>query len=150
MSSKRKKQVKSSGLPQDSGKRPRIPDEANQLDSKLFRWRVSPYYIDYDHEEWGWGRVPITEFFEILINRLQDLEDMTWEDILKRKHCHDMSLDQIVGKAQDRLREVCGDIDTLHQVDVDKLGRLWGFRDRRTLFLIWRDKNHTVCRIRRR
>ena len=144
-----KKQVKYGQKPPDSTKIPRVPDAANQLDGKLFKWRVSPNYTDYEHQEWGWGQVPITEFFDMLIDRLHNYEDMTWQDLLSRKHCHGITVDRIDNKAQDRLREVCRDIDVLHQIDFGKLGRLWGYRDRRTFFLIWRDKKHTVYKCKR-
>ena len=90
------------------------------------------------------GKVKIQEFFQNILPRLQDYETMTWNDILRRDHCHDWVVSEICAKAQQRLREIHPDIDTLHQIDMQQLCRLWGYRDRQTLYLIWHDPQHTV------
>lgn len=131
-------------------KKPRIPEQASKFGEEFFRWRVSPEFIDLDHEEWGWRKLLIVDFFNILIKRLHAYEDMTWDDLLRRRRCHPMPISAIERKAQDRLCEVCEDIDTLHQIDIDRRCRLWGYKGRQFLYLIWHDPHHTVCLTRKR
>ena len=123
---------------------PRKIEDVSSIEESIFKWRVNKQYIDLDHPEWGWGKLKIEDFFEILTHRLHDYESMTWQDLSQRRSCHSMPVKNIVSKAQARLYEKCPDIDTLYQVDVDRLCRIWGFRDRDFFYLIWHDPNHSV------
>ena len=124
--------------------KPRKFQDPTSFDDTNFKWRVHNNYIDYDHEEWGWGKVTIQKFFKELLNRLQDYETMTWDEILHRDSCHDMEVSKLCAEAQRRLFQIHSDIDTLHQLDMEQPCRLWGYRDRQILYLIWHDPNHNV------
>ena len=130
------------------GKVPRTqvnPDD--HIGSSLFRWRVNSKYVDYDHEEWGWGKLSCKNFFEMLEIRLHSFEQMSWGDLEQRKHCHPMPVEKIESDAQSRLCEVCNNqnqVDCLYQIDITPRCRLWGYRDRVIFYLIWHDPNHTV------
>jgi hypothetical protein len=137
------KKAKSSFQPKLQ-KVPRIAENVDSLNSLTFKWRAVARYIDYNHEEWGWGQVTIQEFFQNLLPRLQSYETMTWNDMFQRKSCHSMEVNKICGKAQQRISKMLPDIDTLHQIDMNQLCRLWGYRDRQILYLIWHDPHHTV------
>jgi len=139
----KRKRVKSSYQP-SSTKAVYIVENVDGLRHLNFRWRVDGRYIDYDHEEWGWGKVTIQEFFKELLNRLQDCETMTWNEVLRRDSCHDMEASKLSPAAQRRLLQILPDIDTLHQLDMKQPCRLWGYRDRQILYLIWHDPKHTV------
>ena len=149
MSSKNKT-VRRGGTPPPSIKKPRIPANAEKWTQKHFRWKISDNYIDMNHGEWGWGSVPISDFFTILKNSLQKYEDMLWCDVLKRKSCHTLPLHKAVPRARTRFIEICPDIDTLHQVDFSELGRVWGVKKGEYLQVVWHDPCHTVCPPRRR
>jgi len=123
---------------------PHIAEDVDGLRSLNFKWCADERYIDYDDREWGWKKVKIKEFFQKLLPRLQDYETMTWNEILRRDHCHDMEVGRLCRKAQQRLLETRRDIDTLHQLDMERPCRLWGYRDRQILYLIWHDPKHTV------
>ena len=126
-------------------KRPRTIEDVSRIGSQFFRWRVSNKYIDYDHADWGWGKLSCRDFFQILIDRLHAFEQSSWGDLEKRQSCHPMPVENIEASAQQRLNEICGDeIDSLYQVDISPRCRLWGYRDRTIFFLIWHDPNHTV------
>jgi len=139
----KRKRVKSTYQP-SSKKAVRIAESVDGLRQLNFKWRVDDRYIDYDHEEWGWGKVTIQEFFKELLNRLQDYETMTWDEVLRRDSCHDMEASKLSPAAQQRLLQILPDIDTLHQLDMKQPCRLWGYRDRQVLYLIWHDPKHTV------
>lgn len=134
--------------PPEEKKKPRISPEA--WTQQPFRWRVNDNYIDMEHEEWGWGCMPINDFFEILKKSLQKYESMSWNDVLHRQSCHPMPVHQITRRARDRFITMCPDVDTLHQVDFSELGRVWGVKKGQYLQLVWHDPNHTVCPTRRR
>lgn len=121
-----------------------IAENVDGLRKLNFKWRVDDRYIDYDHEEWGWGKVTIQEFFKELLNRLQDYETMTWDEVLRRDSCHDMEASKLSPEAQRRLLQILPQIDILHQLDMKQPCRLWGYRDRQILYLIWHDPKHTV------
>ena len=143
--SKHKKKPRVSENPPQTKKAPRSSEDPNRLGSSSFRWRVNPRYVDYDHKDWGWGKLTCKDFFQILIERLHDYEQMSWDDLSKRNSCHPMPVENIDQNAQARLCQICGiEIDSLYQVDINPKCRLWGYRDRTIFYLIWHDPNHTV------
>ncbi|MFC1967216.1 hypothetical protein ACFLV2_01025 [Chloroflexota bacterium] len=142
------KNVRRVQTPPQETKKPRIPLET--WAQQPFRWKVSDNYIDMKHEEWGWGDVPIEDFFEILKKSLHKYEEMSWKDVLDRKNCHPLPLYKAVPKAKERFCEICSDVDTLHQVDFSELGRVWGVKKGQYFQLVWHDPNHTVCPTKRR
>ena len=144
-----KKKTQADKLPKTE-KKPRIPYEASKFGEQFFRWRVNYKYIDLDHEEWGWTKLRLVDFFDLLVKRLHDYENMTWDGLLVRKSCHPMPITQIVRQAQDRLCEKCPDIDTLHQIDIDRQCMVWGYKAGPLLYLIWHDPKHSVCPTTRR
>ena len=139
----KRKRVRSSYQP-SSKKAVHITENVDGLRQLNFKWCVDDKYIDYDHEEWGWGKVTIQEFFRELLHRLQDYETMTWDEVLRRDSCHDMEASRLSQEAQRRLLQILPEIDTLHQLDMKQPCRLWGYRDRQVLYLIWHDPHHTV------
>ncbi|MBA7605625.1 hypothetical protein ES703_12759 [subsurface metagenome] len=139
----KKKRAKFNFQPRQQ-KVPHIAEDAERFRKLNFQWRVLERYIDFDHEDWGWGKVTIQEFFLKLLPRLYNYETMTWNDILRRPSCHSIEVSEVCGKAQQRLEEIHPDIDTLHQIDTSRLGRLWGYREHQTMYLIWHDPKHTV------
>lgn len=145
---KKSKRVKYSPVP-PSGKSIRVPSDIHTIDQQTFKWRVNDNYIDYDHQDWGWNKVGIQEFFQELLHRLHDYESMTWADLLNRRSCHYMPIEKIVNEAQRRLSQRCLDIENLVQIDMKQPCRLWGYRDRQILYLIWHDPQHTVYQVQR-
>jgi len=145
---KRQKRAKFN-IPPPQTKSPRIAESVDDLTALNFKWRMDGAYIDYDHEEWGWGQVELRHFFQHLLPRLQDYETMTWNEITQRPSCHPIEVNRICSAAKRRLKGMHPDIDTLHQIDMQQPCRLWGYRDRQTLYIIWHDPNHSVYPLRR-
>ena len=114
-------------------------------EDKYFRWRVISKYIDYEDEEWGWGKIDIRHFFQRLLPRLHEYETMTWSELFNRQSCHAWDVNDIPGNAQRKLQGKYPEHDTFHQIDMEKPCRLLGFRDRQMFYLIWHDPNHTIC-----
>ena len=100
-------------------KKPRTIEDVSGIGKAYFRWRANNKYVDYDHREWGWGHLTCKDFFQILIERLHDYEQTTWDDLAHRQSCHPMPVENIEPDAQERLCEVCsGEIDSLYQIDI--------------------------------
>jgi len=74
----KRKRVKANYQP-SSKKTVHIAEDVDGLRQLKFKWRVDDGYIDYGHEEWGWGKVIIQKFFKELLPRLQAYETMTWD-----------------------------------------------------------------------
>ena len=135
---------KKKGVTPKFDRTPRKLTDPISFDDTNFKWRVHDNYIDYDHAEWGWGNVTIQVFFKDLLRRLQDYETMTWDEVMRRNSCHNMEASKLCQEAQRRLIQILPEIDTLHQLDMKQPCRLWGYRDRQVLYLIWHDPQHTV------
>lgn len=111
---------------------------------KNFLWRADDNYIDYDDEEWGWCEVPMQKFFNKCLRYLQHYEGKTWAQIKQEGHCHPVSLEDIVPKAQRIILNRFGDMNDLWQVKAEGRCRLFGWKDKQLFYLIWHDEKHTV------
>jgi hypothetical protein len=127
-----------------TNKSPVNVDDVDALESKKFKWRAVPRYVDYDEQEWGWNRVRMEKFFDKCLKHLQHYEDKTWMQIKEENHCHPVSLTDIVPRAQTRITSRYGEIDNLWQVKGEGICRLFGLKDGQIFYLIWHDENHTV------
>jgi hypothetical protein len=127
-----------------SKKSPKIVQNPDLYEDVQFKWRVNNKYIDYDDEEWGWGKVLINSFFDKCLTFLQHYEDMSWARMKEEQHCHPVALKDITKRAQNRIFKLFGDIDDLYQVKAEGKCRLFGRKDRQIFYLIWHDENHTV------
>jgi hypothetical protein len=126
------------------GKSPVSVEDVDALEGKKFKWRAVPQYVDYDQEEWGWGRVGMQKFFDKCLKHLQHYEDKTWMQIKEEQHCHPVPLTDITAKAQTRINNKYGGLDNLWQVKTEGRCRLFGLKDGQIFYLIWHDENHTV------
>ena len=142
-----KRPGKSKSLHPYPGKSPLKSQDPSIYEDMQFRWRVTEKYIDYDDEEWGWGRgrIGIRQFFQRLLPRLHQYETMTWNELFNRQSCHAWKVNDMYTDAQRKLREKYPEHDTFHQIDMEQPCRLLGIRDRQILHLIWHDPNHTIC-----
>ena len=119
-------------------------EDVYALENMQFKWRATAQYVDYDEEEWGWGRVGMKRFFNKCLKYLQHYENMTWAKIKETDNCHPVPLVDIVSKAQKRIISKYGDMDALWQVKAEGICRLFGRKDGQTFYLIWHDERHTV------
>lgn len=130
---------------------PRTSKEIHNIENRLFRWRISSNFIDLDHDEWGWKtRLDIPGFFTLLEKHLHRYENTEWQELQKQNSCHPFPVEKIVPRAQRRLCDKCPDVDSLFQVSVGEIPRVWGVRKEDILYLVWYDPDHTVYPIKRR
>jgi len=129
-----------------TNKIPHTSKEINDIENKLFRWRINSNFIDLDHDEWGWkNHLDIKGFFDLLEKHLHRYESTEWHELQRQKSCHPLPVEKTVDKAQRRLSDRCPDIDSLFQVSVGNKRRVWGVRKEDIFYLIWYDPDHTVC-----
>ncbi|MDO8670950.1 MAG: hypothetical protein Q7O66_05905 [Dehalococcoidia bacterium] len=142
--SRRDKRTSANVVPLSTGKIARAPAGIKTVDEATFRWKVSPEYIELEHKEWGWRQIPIERFFHILASHLHRFEDTAWHELDRQKHCHPVPAAKIEKPAQVLLRDRQPGMETLYQVGVGGPARVWGYRAKDVLYLMWYDPNHTV------
>lgn len=80
--------------------------------------------------------------------KLANFETMTWREILldAKKQNHNISVDDLVKEAQDRLTEIFPEqLDELTSLRLTGNQRVWGKVDEGVMELIWWDAEHRVC-----
>ena len=70
---------------------------------------------------------------------------MTWNELTKPRSNHPMPVDKICKEAQRRLEQIhLDDYETLYQLQIEGIERLWGIRDENVLNILWWDPEHKV------
>ena len=128
------------------GKTPRIRQSPASFDRENFVWRVNDRYIDYEHPKLGWTNIDTVSFLKNIVKELQSYEGLTWNEVKNKRHCHSQEVQTIPTELQARLRERNLDLDELFQINIGSVCRLWGYRDRKTFYLIWYDSKHEVLK----
>lgn len=114
-------------------------------DDANFSWRVLDSYIDYDHPQFGWGKVSIITFLQKIVQRLQSYEGLIWHDLKRDHRCHPWGLDAIPKECYDRLEERQIDVDELYQIPLGNKPRIIGYKTGSTFYLMWYDLDHRFC-----
>ncbi len=99
--------------------------------------------IDLDGP-WGWKKIEDGLFFSNILPKIQDLESMTWHEILGRNH-HEINIELISKEAQKRLRELrLDDFETLVSLRLTARQRIWGIKINNIFKILWWDPKHEV------
>lgn len=111
-------------------------------------WRFHAFDLDGPHgedaEPYGWKCMNRTELCD-LRTKLGHLESMTWNEMIRNRHCHPISHKQLSKEARDRLDELkYDDIDGLFQISFSNTERLFGIKDRYIFKILWWDPDHKV------
>jgi len=138
----RQKPQKSKAINPRFDKTPRKLQDPISYDASNFSWRVHNNYIDYDHPEFGWGKVGILFFLQKIVQALQKYEGLTWHDIKEKRYCHPWGLDDIPRECFNRLEERQIDIEQLYQIGLGNKPRIIGYKDRGIFYLMWWDSEH--------
>lgn len=72
---------------------------------------------------------------------------MSWNEIsVKSKYFHhSIPVKDIILPAQKRLRKMGFTLEELFRFRLANLERVWGYRDRGVMQLLWWDPNHEIC-----
>ena len=151
--SKKKKQIKAFAVSnnkqiktnQISSKQINQNQNKISFDKMNFNWKFSEKYLDLTHNSYGWDKINTTALFKTAIFGLERFEQMTWEEVKKRKHSH--PLDMIYLKNNHKglyAYAINKGIEILFQVDVAQKERVIGYKIQDMFFPIWYDKAHTI------
>ncbi len=121
---------------------------ANTADADSFyrlkpTWRLSNLRLS---KPFGWSDIDRQDMVQV-IERLKNLESMTWGDILDtgRKHNHPCDTSDICKDAQECLDDDWqGGLDEVVTLRVTGKKRVWGIIENGVCFLLWWDPNHRV------
>lgn len=106
-------------------------------------WRLSNLRLP---KPFGWGDIDRDDMVQV-IQRLQNLESMTWGAILidGKKQNHHCNTSDICKDAQTCLDEDWqGGADEVVTLRVTGVKRVWGIIERGVCFLLWWDPEHQV------
>ncbi len=144
--SKKSKKVVISKNPY-SGKTARAEQNPVNYDTTRFKWLISPIYIDYDHDIYGWDRIPVQYLLGTIVTRFHTLEGQTWAEIkLADNHNHSKPIVELEGELQSRLKERDLDhLENLFQISVGNVPRIFGYREKQIFYPMWWDETHSIC-----
>jgi hypothetical protein len=132
---KKTKQPKNKEIPSPS-KQPRIGVDPNRYYEKRPSWRVAKMeFVD----PFGW-HILDADGVKTIREKLANFETMTWKEILldAKKQNHNVSVDDLVKEAQDRLTEIFSEqLDELTCLRLTGKGRVWGKIDEGVMDLLW-------------
>lgn len=126
-------------------KRPVATLDAESFKGRRPSWRISLLEMI---DPYGWHIVDNKEQLESIMNRLRNLETMTWSEILivGKKQNHHVSRTSICRLAQQRLVDLNqDDVDEVVSLRVTGEARIWGIRENEVLKLLWWDPEHQIC-----
>ena len=122
------------------GRKSAIPaHDPNQSLNKKIAWNFKR--MD-DEGEWCCLWDSLGEF----LNKLCAFEGRSIGDIFFKggNHSHPVAVSRVCQKAQNRLESLGIGDETLFQIKLDHLARLWGVKEENIFHIIWLDRSHTV------
>jgi hypothetical protein len=142
---KQVKQPKQAREVPSPSKQPRIAVDPNSYYQKRPSWRVAKMeFVD----PFGW-HILDANGVNAIREKLANFETMTWKEILldAKKQNHNISVDDLVKEAQDRLTEIFPEqLDELTSLRLTGNQRVWGQINEGVMELIWWDPEHQICK----
>jgi len=140
---RRKKQAQQNIEPLSS-KKPRGSALADNVEKSHFMWDTKQAEFD---GLFSWKGCSHETLLTEVIPKLQACQSISWES-LGQNGSHQVSTNQLCKEAFARLKEHIdpdGNIDRLYSLRLSGKQRIWGFRDRHMLCILWWDPEHRVC-----
>jgi hypothetical protein len=107
-------------------------------------WRIGQIELV---DRFGWHTLSREKLLEIR-DHLASFESMSWNEISVRSKYfhHSIPVQDIIPRAQKRLVEMgLHMLDELFRFRLANLERVWGYRDRGVMQLLWWDPDHEIC-----
>lgn len=136
---------KQKGINPKSDRIPRRLQDPVSYDDSNFLWRVHDNFIDYEHHQFGWGKVKIKHFLKKVVQTLQSYEGLKWREVKQKPHCHPWGLDEIPKECYFRLEERQIDVEELFQIGLGNKPRIIGYKTGSIFYLMWYDPKHEFC-----
>jgi hypothetical protein len=125
-----------------ASKKPRIDKSPTGSDTETPVWRVST--IDTGGQ-WGWNNMNSVTTWNGIHSKIASFESMPWTEIYKNGS-HPVPVKNLCALARKRLEELqLDDVDRLFSLRLTGKQRIWGFKERNLLKILWWDPNHEVC-----
>lgn len=134
MSKKAKKVVK------NNPKITKVPKNALSIQNDIDYFKLNPVFkfSNIDHNKWtlyDWNSSEIRD----LMDTFRKMEQSTWYDVLKHPGLNLKKIEYINYPAH-----ISPD-ESIYEIRVCKVKRIFGFIDKNIFNLIWFDRNHSVC-----
>jgi hypothetical protein len=143
--SKRRKNVKQSIEPLPNRKQPRGAGLVETISAGKFGWDTRRAEVV---GAFSWKNCDHTTLLRDVVPKLQECQSLSWEK-LGQNGSHQVLVSNLCKEAQERLKthfDPDGNIDRLYSLRISGKQRIWGFRDRQVLYVLWWDPEHTVCK----
>ncbi len=125
------------------GKRKQLPNikqEVEAIETKNFRWRILPDYLEFSNSSFGWDKLTSDKILKVIIPRLHDFETLTWGEAQKRKHFHPWKVSDLDNPLKTLAKNK--GYDRLYQIDIEKACRIYGIKNGDIFFCVWYDPTH--------
>ena len=151
MAKKKSKTPRYKEPPEKRNQEARAKENPENFDRQTPAWQF--HLIDKDHPRWGFSQLLPEKLLKLIQENLFNFETMTWAQIKsasggkgkgKGTNNHSCPLEGFCDEAKNRLRKIRHDdiSDDLFSLRIDAGTRLYGFKEGRTLKLIWYDPHH--------
>lgn len=127
--------------------KPKVNSDMDSFLSKYPQWRFSQ--CDKEHEKW---KIRADELDDVIFEKLQNFERMTWDEILKASggrssgnNNHYIEIDKLNKEARKRLEELRIYTDEVFSLRLTGTLRLFGLLESGIFKILWRDDNHEIC-----
>lgn len=102
--------------------------------------RLSVCFYHFNESAKGLEDVP-HDFFIRMIRQFKMMASMTWDQIYAHKG---LGWDEVPSSAMKWRIPIPTPRERLHHIRVSKRGRVWGYREGDTFYVVWLDPNHEV------
>ncbi|WP_437576433.1 hypothetical protein [Sorangium sp. So ce887] len=129
---------------------PMLDASADAWRSQKIVWRVGCFDLDHPKK---WLNEEQSEAILHIISRLKIYESFTWSqlDRVSEQNHRWEDWSKWEEPSRDRLRYLClDDQEQWYQLDISKLGRLFGYRDSNVFNVVWWDRDHEVYKTKRK
>ncbi len=135
------KQTKFGAIPR-AEKTPRIASDPESYHKRNPAWRLARLeFVD----PFGWHSID-KETALYVREKLAAFESMTWGEILNSKNNHNVSVERLCDKAQERLTEMRQyDLEEVLSLRLTGRQRVWGILNAGVCTLLWWDPEHSIC-----
>lgn len=141
MAKNKKKSIPSKWTTIASLPKPKIPENATKLQGISFDdTKAILSFLYADKTKWKLSSWKNTELDD-LISCFQEIESLTWNDIKKSKG---LKYGSVHNPPEINNNNISWDVD-VKEMRVDRRKRIMGFRVQNIFYIVWFDRDHSVC-----
>lgn len=132
--------MKPKKVPKTSKKNSKVPTQAFELKNDVNYFTLTPVFkfSNVDQNKWKLEEWQSRELKD-LIDTFKKMEQLSWNDIFKHRGLNVKAIEDV-----NYPKEISPD-ETIYEIRVCKVKRVFGFIDKNIFNLIWFDREHSVC-----